>query len=235
MFQQLRGALSRLAAAEGDGIDLALVQGGRCRLRHRGGAAGLIGRHLHHPHPGFTEGVRQQGATTALHPWKEHLETPARHREVIDQAVGHEAGWHEISARPQIVKHLRRFAAHRRNLEAGGASGQATAEALQPLFHGLYAIGTGEHQPVKAVQVFEGVIQRPPVVGWSDHQCRKVKHCCPLLLQQLASGPLLVGRAGDDHRSALQGLAQATASPSSFTTPCTLSRSCSAASALPCA
>ena len=222
-----------LAAAEGDGINVTFLQGGRCWLRHRGGAAGLIGRHFHHPHPGFTEGVRQQGATTALHPWKEHLETPARHREVIDQAVGHEARRHEISGRPKVVQHLRRFAAHRGNLETGGASGQATAKALQPLFHGLHAIGTGEHQPVKALQVLEGVIQRTPVVGWSDHQGREIQHRRPPLLQQLARGSLLVGRAGDDHRSALQGLAQATASPSSFTTPSTLSRSCLAASAFP--
>ena len=31
-------------------------------------------------------------------------------------------------------------------------------QALQPLLHGLHAIGAGEHQPVKAVQVLEGVI-----------------------------------------------------------------------------
>ena len=151
-FEQLGRVQHRFAATEGDGIEAPSLQGRQGGRWQAGGAAGFVGRHFHHPGAGFTKGLGQQGAAAALHPGQQQPEAPAGDREMLDQAVGDERGWHEIGGRPEGLQLGGGFTAHGGNFEAGRPAGQAAALALQARLHRLHAVGARHNQPV---EVFE--------------------------------------------------------------------------------
>lgn len=78
--------------------------------------------------------------------------------------------------------------------------------SLQSLFNGQDTIGTGKHQPMKIVEVSQGIIQRAPVVWGNDYQCRQVKNLGPLGLEEFSGLSLLLGRTRNHHRAVLQRL-----------------------------
>ena len=168
------------------------------------GAGGFVGGHLHHPGPRRPEGLRQQAAAATFHPGQQQPQSPTRNGEVIDQALGHKAGRHEVRRGSQGFQLGGGLAAHRRQLQGGGPVGQALAAAPEPLLHRLHAIAAGEHQPVEAVQLFQGVVEGAPALGRGYHQGGQIHHGGAGPLEQVARFCQLAFGAGHRDRAARQ-------------------------------
>ena len=118
---------------------------------------------------------------------------------MLQEAVGQEAGRYEVRRSPQALQACCRFAAHGGDFQPRRPVCQAAAPIVQPLLHGLNAIGAGEDQPVEVLQLVKGIVQRSPILRWADHQGRQVYHRCALLLKHLPSfGQLLFGPGDGD-------------------------------------
>jgi hypothetical protein len=71
---------------------------------------------------------------------------------MVNQAVGHKFGRHEIGGGPQGLELGSGFAAHGGNPQAGGPLGQAAALPLQPRLHRLHPVGARHNQPMEVLQ-----------------------------------------------------------------------------------
>ena len=76
-LHQLNGVRHRLAAAEADGIHLAIGQGLQRLDRNGLGAAGFVGGHLHHPRSRLCKCLSKHGASAALHPRQQNSQPPS--------------------------------------------------------------------------------------------------------------------------------------------------------------
>ena len=235
LLQQLRCVLHGFAAAEGDRIHGAGGQGGGGGFRQRVGAARFIGGHFHHTGSCFPEGFRQHGAPSALHSRQQQPQPPARHREVIDQAVGHELGWHEIRRCTQRLQPCGCFAAHRCDLQAPGPARQAAAQPLQPCLHRIHAIAARHHQPMEFVELRQGIVERAPLIRRADHKGWEIQHRGASLLKQPPRFAQLLLCPGDGDGAALQrGRVWHRDQPSSFTMAPACWRSWAASLLRPC-
>ena len=122
---------------------------------------------------------------------------------MLQQAVGHKGRWDEVGRGSKGFQLGGGFAADCRHFEALGPMGQAAAQPLQPLLHGLHPIAAREHQPVEVLQLRQGVIEGPPFIGRPHHQGGQIHHLGPSGFKQPPCGAQL--GFGPGHRNAATG------------------------------
>ena len=120
--QELSSVLGGFAAAERDRIHIPCGESRCGRLWHAVGASGFIGGDLHNANSRFSKGIGEHGAAAALDSRQKHVEPPAGHREVFDQAVGDEVRWDEIDLGAELTKQTCCLAADTGDLQSIGTS-----------------------------------------------------------------------------------------------------------------